>query len=364
MGTNRTSEQDSRVKWRLHTSGTRLVRRLLGPEYSPCVRSLRTQYEISDTPYGRLALIKVRDADVFIVAAEDPPFDGQEVVGPLLGPEIRSYLEQQGLQPWRLERGASVEDAIFGLSAYWSNPDGEEGEGPEAPVAFSPYLCEMEKAPEILGANRQLTVRRLAALVAAQSPRASFALPVLVGDRGIGRHSMAAAAAEAIGRRAIEMPLRRLVAPRFLQTPEDSILSFLLKAQRALGPQELLVVSDAHLLGRRGSLAEAFEEALRLGGVVLLAREEPGSERIDLPRLVLPCHGLSAASARQLVRERFPKRRFAEGVLVTLMRLAASDGGVNPGRLLYLLSLTGDASPVYPDDIAMARFTAERVWGG
>jgi hypothetical protein len=157
--------------------------------------------------------------------------------------------------------------------------------------------------------------------------------------------------------------LSRLLVKRIFTTAFELVIETLLAGGRAMSADDLLVVSDAELLGtfvpaiRRQVLGELG----RLPHVVLTARFGP---RRPLPhRFVnLEVPGLTLDEARGLVADTYPDLEFAGSALHLLLDGCRSSEGIIPGRLFYLVELSralvapagpsGDASGAREDPAA------------
>ena len=209
-----------------------------------------------------------------------------------------------------------------------------------------------------------------AALVAAS--QGEGLVPAVTGLGGVGKHTVAQAVAERLGLAATELPVRRLLIPRVMQTHHEVLMSSLLAAAANLGAMDLLVLSSAEWLA---GLTPEFQRMVmkELGRVpnVLLLADAPS---VRLSGVVpVACPGLEGqAMVRGLVAAAMPGLTLSDAATDMICR-AASGPPANvllPGRVLYLvrlgLSLSGVKAPgsalVTPDVITPALTLAQPRW--
>jgi len=330
------------------------------PGYRPRVARSGKHYRLDESPYGRIEIISMRGW--FLIAANAPP----EVASPAdldcLSKDIIRHLQRERppLVPWKIVPGTSLDQVLRHLNRR----------GPEEKAqALAPYVVPYDapRGQALCGENRRTAAERLAGWIAAQRPGAP--LPAVTGLPGIGKHRLAAAAAEQLQVNTLEMPLRRVLLPRMLQTSSELFLEVMVAVQRTEGA--LLIVAEAELLGRIPSTRRRMflAELSLVPRVVLLVTQPP---QVSVGGLIaMECPALAtAAEAREMLAAAYPDLEIVPQALEMAVRAASVPGiGVVPGRLLHLvglgLSLGGATDPptqFTPDDAAPAAPLVERTW--
>jgi hypothetical protein len=292
------------------------------------------QYLIEPTRHGRVAILPLTKA--FLVAAERPPFSAEACVDVSgLDAEIRHYLDNNRLRPWKIVHETECIEVIHSLAASEDGQDPDDELAPE----FSQYVAPLWYDAELVGESRGRCFENLTALVATQRPAGP--LVQLSGPESIGKRTMAAALARHGYRLVGELALARLLVRRVFSTVFELVIDTLLAGGRAMGPEDLLVVSDAELLTTlpRPFHKHVLRELARLPHVVLTAR--PGPRRPVVPHLVtLEVPGWTLDEARSVVSGEYPELEFAGSALGLLLDGCRSSAGVIPGRLFYLIDLS------------------------
>jgi hypothetical protein len=350
--------KEGAVPWRTDREATRLAAELF--EGSPVVRRNGEQYMVSETPFGRMELVRLPGRQQFLAAVERPPEDPSFDPASLPA-DVSDHLERNGLRPWRIVVAPTgdVAEALRRLAR------GGGAEPVAAPI-WSPFACPVEEAGEVIGEARGQAVEEVAGLVAARRNRSP--VPVLLGHDGVGKHVVAAAAARRLGKIPVELPLGRLLADRVFATGMELFLQTVLTARAHMTGTVLLIVSGAEVAVQvpPRQRRQIGEELSRLPDTVLAGTAPP-----PLP-LVVPvvCPALTTTGQiGALIEAHHPGLGLEEPALNMVARSAhVPPVGFIPARVLFLvrlaLSLNGDR-PVRlsPDDMAHAARLAASCWG-
>ncbi|MBA4387503.1 MAG: hypothetical protein C0404_05940 [Verrucomicrobia bacterium] len=354
------AEGNATMKWKKDIEATRLARKMFSG-YRPQVSTNGHQFIVKDTPFGCLEFMHLGPPG-FLVAAERPPAGGSAGFKGRLTPDIEQHLARHRLVPWRVVNTHDFTRALMLLTA----PDGTRDE--ESPL--SAYLRELPKPGKLVGQARARICERLAALT--QAARDGDPVPGICGPRGVGKRTVIGAAAQALGRITVELPLARiLVVDRILSTTHELLLEFLLVAQKQFDRQrDLLILSNAELLASHLSRVQQrfiLREISRLPAVLLSDASD-----ITMPgTITLTCPGLTNEDAARLLRLT-GIRSIVPSALAALCRACLQEGNrINPARLLYMIRIgqallrpAGDSTrtprAVFPDD-AMAGITTFRA---
>jgi len=335
--------------WETDTRATATAREVFPDHPTRVLCNGKRQYVLQPTPFGRVELVGFDNG--FVVAAERPPRDA--VIDPDLLPQrLIGHLEMHGLRAWKVVYSDDCAEAIRALVR--AEPDESPPSGAGSPPGGPPipFISPITASSGLLGETRQARCEQLTGLIAAQ--QRTGPLTQLVGPDGVGKRVMASAAARWMDwSLAGELPLSRLLVDRVLQKPLETALDTALAAGASLGADDLLVVSDAELLGKLPDpIRRSIDRELaRLPHVVLVAR--PGATPTD-QRVTLTCPGLEAMDdVRALVAAEHPRVSFAGPALPLATRAASVPGvGVVPGRLLYLVRLAVALRPRdLPDEV-------------
>lgn len=348
--------------WRTDEEATRLAEELFAG--TSVAKRNGEQYLFTGTPFGRLELLRLPGGRRFLAAAESPP-PGSPLLDISGFPgEVVRHLKRCKLRPFRVlaAPGGQVSEALRRLARREAPGGGSTDSG-----CWSPFLCPLERDGEVVGEARRTAAARLAALLRA-CEEGSY-LPALIGFPGAGKRAAAAAVAEVMGLRPVELPLGRLLIERVFQTPVEAAVETALAAAGGLAEDELLVVSGGE--ATRGLTSshrrQLGDELARLKRVVLLSSVPapmPQAVVLELPGLTHPDEVLS------LIEESHPDLE-VEGPVCGMLGKAARvpKWGMIPGRILLLvrlaLSLRGDGGPperLSPDDAAPAVQLASRGW--
>ncbi len=321
-------------------------------------------YHIGDTPYGALEIISV--GDLYLVAAENPPEQMSPKELRFVSEEILTHLSKQvpPLMPWKTVSRGSLQEVLQQL--------GDPGQSQDLALRslapfVQPYVSD--RPNELCGEARQSRADTLAGLVAAQRP--GYPVPALTGPLGVGKHTLAANVAGRLNLRPLEMPLRRMLIQRVLQSPSELLLQVTVALQERVD-DGLAIVSEAELLqmlpGPQRHMI--LRELAQLPHAVLLANQPEFSCENCVP---LECPGLmSVEEAGQLIGSVLPDLE----VVPEALRLAVSaasdpDFGIIPARLLYVVDIglslgraDGASTRFTPDDAVAAVETAQDTWQG
>ena len=341
--------------WQLDAAATIAAREVLPcAEQPPAVRTNGAGvYLVEPTPWRRLELVWWNASRGFVVAAEQPPPNSFRAAD--LPLKLRAHFLRSGLRPWRLIPREDVCAAIRCLM------DGQADDDPAENDVQVGWIREAPAAKDLVGESRLRLRGPIGVVVGVDGESRP---PVyLAGVDGIGRRTLATAVAQEHGWRLRgELPLGRVLVRRVLQRPVESCLKVVLDLSAQLGPDDLVVVSDAECLGRMPARVGAMliRELARLPHVVLtglpvLARNLPVA-RFDVPGLE------TADEARQLIAAEQGDVRFAGAALPLLLQAATvTDVGIVPGRLLTLLQVAvgqanyEDGPPeLCPDEVVAA----------
>jgi len=328
------------MSWRPDNRATAIAREVF-PNHAPSVLfNGERQYVLDPTPFGRVELVGFEQG--FVVAAEHPP-PGAMIDPGRLPQRLVGHLDTHGLRPWKVVRSDDCSEVIRALVVAEPGPAGASN------GVSIPFVSPISSSSELLGEARLRCCEQLAGLV--DSQRFPGPLAQLVGPDGVGKRTTAAAIARRMGWSLVgELPLSRLLIERVLQTPLETALDTVSTAARSLRRDDLLVVSDAELLGLlEDQVCESIlRELARLPHVILAAR--PGAVRTGQV-VTLECLGLeSVEEVRALLKAEHAEVFFAGAALELAIRAATISGvGVVPGRLLYLVRL---AKALRPADVA------------
>ena len=363
------------MSWKTDPEATKVARELF--EGSPVVKRNGEQYVVLQTPFGRVELYRLAGRREFLAAAEAPPEETVAIEAERLPPDVAAHLQHNRLRPWRIVAAPSgnVTEALRRLA------DGEAADGDvkassnetatphssHPASSWCPFLVPLAEHGEVVGEHRVRVAEYLTGIMDATQPLRP--LPALVGPAGVGKRTIAAAAARALGLRPQELPLSRILFDRFCSTALELLLETVIAGSVRLGADELVVLSDAEVLGRLSSRLrrQVVQELSRLPRRVLLASAIPeGCEVIPLV-----CHALKTMDeVNELVRLHYPQLLLDEPVLNMISRSASvPEAGVLPGRALYLVRLAlslaehGNPTRLTPDDVAPAQYLTERLWG-
>ncbi len=353
------------MKWRVDDIATRAAEDLFRG-YKPQVQTNGHQYIIAPTPYGRIELVPI--GGKFLVAAESPP-GGARLDPSVLSGDLASHLKDNHLHPWRIVRGRRILSVLPEL-ARTASPKEEEPES----TAWSPYVRDPGKARKVIGQARKTLVRKLAGLVVSQLP--GCPVPALAGPFGVGKHTLALAAADLLELLPVELPLGRLLGNRMLATPQEMLLDTILAGTPFLtGCASLLILSDAELLARlpQRDRFQALLELGRLPHVLLLATVEDAST-VEMPQVIgITCPGLKGhAETLELLKTEQPDLRPVDSAIRAICRESRVQGvGIVPARLLFLARLghtildpdnPSRNQDLFPDDASAAIGVARRAW--
>jgi hypothetical protein len=332
-------------------------------------------YVADKSPYGRLEMLSVGQ-EGFLVAVSDPP-DDRRVEDYRLPDGLGAQLQERGVTPWRVIEHTDARKAMLTLATPEEHPDnGSEAPSATGQQAFSMYVRPLDEPVGLVGESRFETARQLAALIKAHTNRAPLAC--LAGPRGVGRRVTTSVALEMLGRTGIELPLNRmLLVDRIFQTPMELLLETLMSAQALMTENEVLVVSEAHLLAALPPMSrqQVLGELKHLPGVVLLAETCNNEMELAADIIALTCRGLDGpAEVKALLDVTYPKivKILVPQALAAACRGACIEGfGILPARLLYIIRLSstlvnpaGDALPVSlsPDELLPAIRMANQAW--
>jgi hypothetical protein len=349
------------MTWKPDQDSTRAIRDIF-PGHRPEVKINGRHFHLADTPYGQMEIISVGDA--YLVAAENPPERMSLKELKLFTPEILAHLRRQvpPLVPWKTVAGDNLQQVLQQLSG--------SGQGLELALqSLAPFVqtYSSDRPNQLCGESRGAAADTLAGLLAAQ--RVGHPLPAVTGLPGVGKHTLAADVAGRLGLQPLEIPLRRLLIQRVVQSPAEMVLQVVLAAEERIDGG-LAMISEAELLRllppaqRRMVLSELAQ----LPHVVLLVNqpEVPGEDCVPLK-----CPGLmSREEAGQLLSVVFPKMQVLPQALAMAAAAAADpDVGIIPARLLYVVDLglslgrAGDTPARFtPDDAAPAVEIARNTW--
>jgi len=322
--------------------------------------------------YGRTAILKVGEG--YVVAVERTPDTGR------LSPSLRRHLADNDVRPFmHYPEAESVSDAMRSLADAGS-PLVTQGAGNARSLlngggrGESPFVVSLEPRPSLVGARRKESLEKLHCILSAR--RAGDDAPRISAPRGVGKRTFAAAIARQRGWRAIDFRMGPMLLDRFLTAPPESVLDALVSVLDTLGPDDILVVSQAEAMIRLDPFHERYlmEEFARLDNVLLLstplrAHDVAGeSVGLSIPGLQ------NAKEAEELLSAEFEGSEFEPAAIAALARAATSrrpDVGIVPGRLLQLARLgesllppaERSARPVYPDEVMAAAGLARAACG-
>jgi hypothetical protein len=210
-------------------------------------------------------------------------------------------------------------------------------------------------ATTVIGEARNGVVDNVTALLRAAGPDSP--VPGLRGFAGVGRRTLAVAAAERLGLVPVELPLGQILAVgRVLQTPLEVLQDTLLAGLKHMTASDLFLVRDAELLSMLPLVQQraVLEMVGRLPHALLLA--DGSLETPPIPGVVyLGCPGLDNESdALALVAAHLPEAKVEGPALRQVCKAASADeSGILPGRLLFLVRValsSSGASAVITDD--------------
>lgn len=362
------------MKWSKDIELTKIARRWLRDDRTT-VYTKNGHYFADKSPYGQLELLSVGQAG-FLVSVSDPP-DDRRVHVDRLPKGLPDQLSKRGLTPWRVIPHTDARKVLLALANNEELP-ADEGEAPvvDGEQVFSVYVRPLDEAVPLIGERRHQVAGELAALTRAQSPEGP--LSCLFSPRGAGRHVVTATALTILGRKGLELPLSRiLLVDRIFQTPMELLLEILMAAQAVMTEDQVLVVSDAHLLAVLSPTKrqQVLGELRRLPGVILLAETSGNEMELADDIIALPCPGLDGPEdAKALLDVAYPKivKILVPQALAAACRGVRVEGfGILPARFLYVVRLssamvdpTGDAMPVSlsPDELQPAIRVANQAW--
>jgi hypothetical protein len=287
------------------------------------------QWRITPTGHrealGCMYLVRVQ-RNKFVAAAERLPEGSlpDRRLSERLSSRLEGHLKKNGLIPWRLVSGDDVTDAIRELGAALAHARRERA------ASRSPFVCPLEFGAAVTGKERERLAIRLSCVLSARHK--GNPVPALVGVEGVGRRTVAMAAARARGLGAVELPLGRLIVDGKLNA--QAFFETMLTAVDGLD-QNLLVVSGVEILQRVHRLTQLslIREIARLLTVVLLT-EPQGRPLVGV--IPLTCRGLSGPEELDaLLKAELPEADFLVAAVQTLARwTTADDFGVVPARAL------------------------------
>ena len=335
--------------WKNDPELAKAAGRILGAE-GVTARRNGDQVLLRGTPYGRVEILRLEGG--YLVAAERPP--SGPAAGAPLSEDLRHHLEKHELQPVFTVRTEDPADALRALADF----TGDSAED------WSPFLLPVRTDAALVGEARIRRSEEAQAFLSARG--AGDPLLAVSGPRGIGRRTLLATAAMRAGRKAVELPLGRILVPeRVLKSPLEMLLETTLAAVEALDESRILIVSDGEILSRVTSPAreQALLELSRLPRLALVATAAPAGV-VDLP-----CPGLAGGGeVEELLAAEGPEPVFLGPALTMLAAAAKVEGhGILPGRLLFLVRLARtiagpDAGELPPDAVLPAIRAAARAW--
>lgn len=355
------------MSWNIDPYATRAAAEVFRPR-RPVVRRNGRQYVIESTPFGKVELIPLPGGR-FLAAAESPPRVMPSLELARLGRDALGHLRRNKLRAWKIVPGSNVAEALRHLLE-----DGSQGNERSQLLTWLAYGCELTKRAKLLGRARLPLAEQLAAMVGAHEGEAP--VPALVGPAGVGKRTVLFAVAERMGLSAVELPLRRILTDRILQTPMECFLDTVLVAAGHMAEGDLLAVSDAELIAElpQDMPRYVLTELNILPNVVLLA-DTHGWAAEKTPCVVpLACPGLADThEACELMRAHGEEPDLAGPALSMICRAASLPAvGIVPGRLLYVARLAkamtakeGSISarqPLSPDEVAPAIHTAQQAY--
>jgi hypothetical protein len=327
------------ASWRVHEPLTARARELFG-QFGPTVNAdtrRQQHFQITNSPLGRVEAIGLKAG--FLVAAESPP--PPLIDANVLPARIKQRLDLSGLTAWGLVESSDFAEVLRVLAD--EQPKGET----TVPSPWCPHVTPLPPAPPLIGEARLGLVDQLDALLAAQ-PSATSVI-ALCGVDGIGKRTAIAHAARRAGLRLNgELPLRRFFYDGVLELGLEKAANILQACRETLGPEDLLVLSDAHLFSvamPASSIAVRnqilFREMARLPCRIVLTSPIAWFRASHV--ISLPCPGLaSIRELEELLRGTYPPDSICleHPALELLARAARVDGqGIVPGRVLYLVEL-------------------------
>jgi len=307
--------------------------------------------------------------------------DYEQVASDVLPQPVKERIEQAGFRPYLLQATPSVNDALLCATVRRRQVDSgpSQAERPATPVDpfgfdVQSLLCELpELVGDIVGLGRKVLVERVsAALESSASPGANPVAVLNGAPSGIGKHAIAVAALERLGKGGVEVPMSRVLdCERMMQSSGEVLLALW---QYLVDDERVPIFSEAELLLGLEPQTRNYilHEIARLPRSALLLAELP-TERFREVAGVVPfeCPGLSSQEARDLVAVHFGADVGVSGpAMDAVLKQATQSGQVVAGRLLYLLRFAQAIATenddttgfVSPDELAAAISRTARTW--
>lgn len=324
------------------------------------------QFYLPQTPtFGRVELIDYGN-QTYLLAVEIPP--GETLLfDATLSDDLRKDLDSRHLIPI----GVYGDDPAVLLEEIVRGRLPDTDEGPTSPFGIGPCSSIIDAAPEpieLIGSRRRRLAEKLHLVW--NSRRPGDPIPCLFGVDGIGKQTIAVAAAARSGRNVVGiLPLASLLFDGMIELGHEKLIQAIAQL-RTLPAEAVLIVTDAHLLSFRDQILcneVLLRQLSRLSCQVVLS----ASDEIPptLLTIGLACQGLekdsagdSVSEAQRLALEFFKDTDLHLDDELTRMlvgyashrQVTSGETQVIPGRLLFLLRYTKEMAELRASEQTVA----------